>query len=282
MHFLSYPEVREELFDPLVERKISRMQAIIELGRSVRDKRSISVKTPLRSLVVIQHDQEYLDDIKAMEYEITTELNILDLVLESDEKKFNISLSVSADWGILGKRLRKDLAKVKKALPDVTSDQAKAYLETGKIEVAGIPLFEGELVVSRGMKQDESNKTQELSSDGSVIVVIDCEISQDLAERGLAREIINRVQRLRKKMNLLPTDDIGYRYHVTSDPDSIGLDKVFTTQAATLEQALRRPMDKHVVTELEGDIAAGGNDAVLCEEEQEVQNARFLLRFLKL
>jgi isoleucyl-tRNA synthetase len=284
VHFLAYPQVREELFDPVIERRVERMQNVIMLGRAAREKRGISVKTPLRTMVIIHRDQQYLDDVKAMEYEITTELSILNLDLQSDEEKFNITLSVSADWAVLGKRLRKDLVKVKNALPNVTSDEAKAYLKTGKIEVAGIPLGKGDLVVSRGIKQDESNKNQELGSDNDVIIILDVEIGDDLAEQGLVREIINRVQRLRKKANLVPTDDVGYKYHVTADPDNIGLEKVFVTQAAVLESALRRPMDKHVVTELEGDIAAGDDakDAIIYEEEQEVQNARFLLRLLKL
>jgi isoleucyl-tRNA synthetase len=284
VHFLPYPEVREELFNPVVERKVGRMLDVIALGRMARERRTISVKTPLRSLVVIHHDPQYLEDIKQMEYEITTELNILNLVLESDEEKYNITLSVSADWPVLGKKLRKDLAKVKKALPDVTTDQAKAYLETGKIEVAGIPLVEGDLVVRRGIKQDESTKDQELGSDNNVIILLDTEITPDLAEQGIAREIINRVQRLRKKAVLVGTDDVGYKYHVTADPDNIGLEKVFETQSAALQQALRRPMDKHAVTEFEGDIekSADSKDDILIEESQEIQKATFLLRFIKL
>ena len=67
-----------------------------------------------------------------------------------------------------------------------------------------------------------------------------------------------------------------------SDPDNIGMAEVFETQATAIEKALRRPVDKHVVTEVEGQIPDGVKEDVIMQEEQEVQKATFLLRLVKL
>lgn len=283
VHFLAFPEVREELFDPVVERRVGRMQKVIELARQSRERRTVGLKTPLKTLVVIHKDQQYLDDVKSLEGYITEELNIRDLVLSADEEKYNVQYSVTADWPVLGKKLKKDVQKVKKALPDVTSNDCKAFLSDKKISVAGIELVEGDLVVRRALKQDENSEHQETNTDDDVLTILDVAIHPELAQEGLAREIINRVQQLRKKSNLRPTDDVKMEYRVQEDPDAIGLEKVFESQSSFIEKALRRPVDKHIVTEVEGPIVNGvDQDKIIAEEVQEIQKATFLLRLLKL
>ncbi|KAJ9610353.1 isoleucine--tRNA ligase [Cladophialophora chaetospira] len=283
VHFLSFPEVREELFDQVIERRVSRMQKVIELARQSRERRAIGLKTPLKTLVVIHKDQQYLDDVKSLEGYITEELNVRDLILSSDEEKYNVQYSVTADWPVLGKKLKKDMQKVKKALPDVTSDDCKTYLSDGKLNVAGIELVEGDLVVKRSLKESEASKDQETNTDNDVLTILDSALHPELAQEGLAREIINRVQQLRKKANLKPTDDVKMEYCVQEDPDEIGLEKVFETQSSYIEKALRRPVDKHVVTAIEGPVTNGdAKEDVIVEEVQEVNKATFLLRLLKL
>ena len=282
VHFLAFPDVRQELFNPVIERQVSRMQKVIELARVSRERRTVGLKTPLKTLVVLHRSQEYLDDVKSLEAYISEELNVRDLVLTTDEAKYNVQYSVTADWPVLGKKLKKDMAKVKKALPSVTSDQVRQYTVDKFIEVDGIRLEEGDLVVKRELKQDESSKNLETNTDQDVLTILDTELYPELAEEGVAREVINRVQRLRKKAGLQPTDDVKMEYKVLSDPDNIGLEGVFANQTTTIEKALRRPLDKHEVTHVEGDIPEKKEEGIIAEEEQEIQKATFLLRLLKL
>lgn len=284
VHFLAFPEVRQELFDAVVERRVGRMQKVIELARQSRERRTIGLKTPLKTLVVIHKDQQYLEDVRSLEGYITEELNVRDLVLSSDEEKYNVQYRVTADWPVLGKKLKKDVQKVKKALPEVTSGQCKAFLAENKITVAGIELVKGDLVVRRALKEDEDSKHQETNTDDDVLTILDVALHPELAQEGLAREIINRVQQLRKKANLTATDDVKMEYRVQDDPDNIGLAQVFEQHSGVIEKALRRPVDKHVVTEVEGPVTNGveENDRLIVEEVQEVQKATFLLRLLKI
>jgi isoleucyl-tRNA synthetase len=282
VHFLSFPDVREELFDVEVERRVGRMQRVIELARVSRERRTVGLKQPLKTLIVIHADKTYLDDIRSLEDYITEELNIRDLVLSSDEAKYNVQYSVTADWPVLGKKLKKEMQKVKKALPNLTSDQVHQFVSDKSITVDGILLEHGDLIVKRSLKEDETSKYLETNTDEDVLTILDAELYSDLADEGLAREIINRVQRLRKKAGLQPTDDVKMEYKVLSDPDKIGLENVFVQQAKTIEKALRRPVDHHVVTEVEGKIPDGVEEGIILEEEQDIQKATFLLRLLKL
>lgn len=240
------------------------------------------MKTPLKTLVVIHQDIQYLEDVRSLESYIVEELNVRDLVLSSDEAKYNVQYSVSADWPTLGKKLKKDAQKVKKALPSLTSAEVKAYVENKKMTVDGIELDEEDLIVKRGLNDGDTSKSIETNTDNDVLIILDAALYPELADEGVAREIINRVQRLRKKAGLVPTDDVKMEYRVLSDPDKIGLDRVFESQAKAIERALRRPVDKHVVTEVEGAIPNGVSESVIVEEEQEIQKATFLLRLVKL
>ncbi|KAK3191813.1 isoleucine--tRNA ligase [Lecanicillium sp. MT-2017a] len=274
VHFLRFPDVRSELFDSEVERRVSRMQRVIELARVSRERRSIGLKTPLKTLVVLHHDSQYLDDIKSLENYITEELNVRDLVLSSDEAKYGVQYSVTADWPVLGKKLKKDMARVKKALPTLSSEQCQGYVRDKEILVDGIKLEEGDLVVRRGVKEDDATKNLETNTDSDVLTLLDVAIYDGLAQEGLAREVINRVQKLRKKAGLQQTDDVRMEYKMIADPEAIGLEDVLSGQSAAFEKVLRRPLEKQ-----QADVSA---DKVIAEEEQDIQRATWSLRLLKL
>jgi isoleucyl-tRNA synthetase len=249
------------------------MQKVIELGRISRERRTLGLKTPLKTLVVIHQDKQYLDDVKSLESYILDELNVRDLVLSSDEANYNVQYSVAADWPTLGKKLKKDVQKVKKALPSLTSDDVKKFVAEKKILVDGIELVEGYLVVRRGLKEDDGSKNLETNTDNDVLTILDANLYPELAHEGLAREVIARVQRLRKKAGLVPTDDIKMEYRLLSDPDNIGLSIAIDSQAKAIEKVLRRTVEPS-----EGDDTEG----LILQEEQELQNATFLLRLVKL
>ncbi|PHH78324.1 hypothetical protein CDD83_3996 [Cordyceps sp. RAO-2017] len=274
VHFLPFPEVRQELFDADVERRVARMQRVIELGRVSRERRGVSLKTPLRSLVVIHHNQQFLEDVGELKSYVTEELNLRELILSGDEANYNVQFSVTADWPVLGKKLRKDMARVKKGLPGLASEQVKQYLRDKEIWVDGIRLEEGDLVVRRGLDDNSASKSLEINSDNEVLTILDAAIYPELAQEGVAREIINRVQRLRKKAGLQATDDVRMDYLVLSDPDGVGLSSILPSHAAAFEKTLRRPL------ELFDDGAGEGE--VIVEEKQEVQRATILLRLLRI
>ncbi|CAO3675148.1 unnamed protein product [Umbelopsis ramanniana] len=270
LHFLDFPTPREEYFDDEIERSVGRMQAVIELGRNIREKNTISLKTPLKELVVIHPDPQYLEDIKSLENYIYEELNVRDIVVTSDEDKFGIKYKVEADQKVLGQKLKKEAPKVRKALPDVTSDEVKQFMQNKQITVAGHTLTEEDLNVVRFFESEAS--TYQTNSDKDVLILLDTKLYKELEQEGLAREIINRVQRLRKKANLLPTDNVLTYYQFTKDVGD-ALDTVIKTQTDVIVKVLKKPLI---------DASEKKADAeVLAEEEQEVNGSTFNLVLVK-
>ena len=278
VHFQPFPEVREELFDEVVERRVGRMQRIIDLGRVSRERKTLALKQPLKTLIVI-HRSDYLDDLRALETEIKEELRVHNLVLTSDEDKYNVQYSVSADWPTLGKKLKKDAQKVKKALPGLSSNDVRQFVQDQKIIIDGIELVAGDLIVKRGLPEDEENKNLETNTDNDVLTILDTTIYPELAKEGIAREIVNRVQQLRKRSNLKTTDDVKMIYHVLNDPEQIGLEEVFKTQGKFIEKMLRRPMEHG---ERGGEVDGEQEPGVIAQEYPEVHKATFMLRLVKL
>ncbi|EMD00801.1 hypothetical protein BAUCODRAFT_29174 [Baudoinia panamericana UAMH 10762] len=307
VHFQRFPTVREELFDPVVERRVGRMQKVIELGRLCRDRRTISLKTPLKTLVVLHQDQEYLDDVQTLERYITEELNVRDLVLTTDEARYGVAYSVQADVKNLGMKFKKDAAKIKASLPKLSPQEIQAFLSSGKITVEGHDLDAEDLRVKKEIKQSKDTANLEVAVEGEAMVLLDSFAYPELAQEGLAREVLNRVQRLRKRAGLVPTDDVKLFYSVLASTSATAngtaaegeaadggatkgeqaanaevsrleqeriVEEMFARQSATFTKAASRGVERL------SDAKAG--DGVAAEEETDVKDIRLLLRLLKM
>ncbi|EIN11287.1 isoleucine-tRNA ligase [Punctularia strigosozonata HHB-11173 SS5] len=271
IHFLLFPEVKEEYFDEDIERQVKRMQTVIELTRTIRERHNLSLKTPLKELLIFHADDKYLSDIQPLQRYIQSELNVRDIVFTSDEVQTGIKYRAVADWAVLGRKLRKDLGKVKNALPGLSSDDVKAYMETGKVTVAGIELVEGDLAVQRYLELGAAECAAQqyaTHTDNDVVVRLDIQIHPELKNEWLARELINRVQKLRKKAGLQATDDVDVFYKFE---EGTGTELLEASRAhADLISKTVRNVPVDVTQRKEG-------QKVLIEEEQEVADVKFVL-----
>lgn len=269
VHFLSYPSVKEELFDNEIELAVSRMQKVIELGRNIREKKTISLKTPLKELVVLHSDPSYLRDIQSLQNYIKEELNVRNVIITSDEEKYGVEYTVVADWPILGKKLKKDAKRVKAALPSVTSDEVKEFSKTGKITVDGIDLVSEDLQVQRGLPDAKASNGQESRSYQDVLIILDVNLHPELQSEGLARELLNRIQRLRKKAGLKTTDDIKVEYSLVKD--TIGFENILKDHDELLTKSTKRRLTPF-----------SSSDSIIAEEEQSINDTIFKLRILNI
>lgn len=168
---------------------------------------------PLKELIIYHPDTEYQEDILSLQQYVQDELNVVTLSFTSDEAAVGIRYKAVADWGVLGKKLRKDLGRVKKALPDVPSDAIKAYQTSGQLTVDGIDLVAGDLTVNRYVELGEQS-VYDSGTDNDVVILLDIRRHADLEHMALVRELTSRVNKLRKEAGLKATDKahIFYRY----------------------------------------------------------------------
>lgn len=207
----------------------------------------------MKELVVFHPDPEYLSDISSLRQYIEEELNVRQISLSSDEHACGVKWKVDADWPVLGKKLRKDLPRLKNALPTVTSNQVKDYLATGHITIDGINLVAGDLTTQRyvelpaivngnGGDVDAAHFTSD--SDLDVVLLLDIKVRPDFIEEAYAREIVNRVQRARKRAGCQATDDIEVYLEFEDSEGQALLGKVLTDKVEVLSRVLKRtPQD---------------------------------------
>uniref|UniRef100_A0A8C8A2Q4 Isoleucine--tRNA ligase, cytoplasmic n=1 Tax=Oryzias sinensis TaxID=183150 RepID=A0A8C8A2Q4_9TELE len=214
IHYLMLPQVRESLIDKRIEGAVSQMQSVIELGRVIRDRKTLPVKYPLKEVVVIHQDPEALKDIQSLQKYILEELNVRQLTLSTDKDKYGIRLRAEPDHMVLGKRLKGAFKAVTASIKELTSEQLEAFQKTGRIMVNEHELHEEDLRLMYTFDQSSGSAAQyEAHSDAQVLVLLDVTPDQSMVDEGVAREVINRIQKLRKKGHLVPSDEITVHYH---------------------------------------------------------------------
>jgi isoleucyl-tRNA synthetase len=281
VHFLPYPTVQESLFDEVTERKVSAMQKVIQLGRVARERANTPLKTPLLSLIVIA-DTQVLSDVEELQSYVKEELNVREVVLSRDEERFNILLEARVDWPTLGKKLKKNVQVIRKALPNLTQIQLRQYLQDKRMTVEGIDLEEDDLNVVRILgaqastgSSDQVGPKWEASFSEDIIVLLDVAPNSELLGEGLVRDIINRVQKMRKTAGLVPTDEVRMQYGILSNPENIDLDSLVASQQPIFESSLRRPLEP---------LSTADNPAESCilEEDHCVGSLALKLRLSRL
>jgi isoleucyl-tRNA synthetase len=231
-----------------------------------------ALQTPLKELLVFHADEGYLEDVKSLQRYLQSELNVRDLIFTSDETTSGLRYRAAADWGVLGKKLRKDLGRVKNALPNVPSDDIKAFVNSGKLTVDGIELVAGDLTVQRYIDLPRSSQQYGTHTDNDVVIRLDLVAYPELMGEWLAREFINRIQKLRKKAGLQATDDVEIYFSVEEE----GAEEL-TAAMSEYVDSIKKTVGSKPVDEKERpkDIP------VIIEEEHEVAGRKILLRLVR-
>lgn len=207
IHYCTFPEVEGKRGERL-EQSVNRMMTIIDLARNIRERNSKPLKTPLKEMIVVHPDAEFLDDIagKLKEY-VLEELNVQSVVTCNDPLKY-ASLRAEPDFSVLGKRLGKSMGMVSKEVKAMSQEDILAFEKSGEIIVGTHCLKLSDIKIVRAFKRpaDRTDEEMDAAGDGDVLVVLDLRQDESLLEAGFAREVVNRIQKLRKKAGLDPTD----------------------------------------------------------------------------
>jgi len=247
IHFQMLPKPKKEVIYLDVEQAVSRMQTVIELGRVARDRRTLPLKYPLPEVVILHKNEQYLGDVLSLQRYIQEELNVKVVTTSNDKEKYGLTLKADLDFQRLGKRLNKDFKKVQEAIKVVSEEALKEFQQTGKLLVAGHELSAEDVRVNYAFSDNKSvGQKYEAHSDGEVVILLDTTPDQSMLDEGIAREIINRIQKLRKKAKLVPTQDITIVCEVLCDKennqDFNKLNEVSISHTAFMIDSIKQPI----------------------------------------
>ncbi len=209
VHLCDYPEPDQDLQDVRLEQAVTRMQRIVLLGRKQRELKKVSLRTPLSTLVVIHRDDAVLNDIRSLEDYVKGELNVKNVLYDSDEGKY-INWFAKPNFPVLGKRLGKRMKEFQTLIQQLRSDDLERFQTDGRIELNNETFTLDEINVYR-----EANEGSSVTSDSLVSIDLDFALTQELMDEGVARELVHRIQLTRKDLNLNVTDRIRVGYDST-------------------------------------------------------------------
>jgi len=209
VHLCSYPEPDSALIEPMLEQAVSRMQHVILLGRQKRNQEKIKTKFPLPRLTVIHKDVELLDEIAKLENYIQAELNVKKVSFSTDEAEF-INLYAKPNSPVLGKRLGKTFKHYKDLIEGLDSKAIDNLQAEGTITLDGEVFAADDILVFR-----EAREGTNAMSDRFVSIDLRCELDDELIREGLAREVVNRIQRSRRDLGFNVVDRIHVAWSAT-------------------------------------------------------------------
>ncbi|MDE0691462.1 MAG: isoleucine--tRNA ligase [Gammaproteobacteria bacterium] len=206
VHLLDYPEAEPRLTQPALEDAVTRMQRVILLARRKREEVKIGIRTPLASLTIVHRDADLLDGLRSLEDTVRRELNVKAVRYEQDESKY-IRLYAKPNFPVLGKRLGRRMREVQKQVEALDVEALEAFQAEGSLTLDGETFTTEEINVFR-----EAVPGTNAVSDRLVSIDLDCALTPDLVREGLAREVVNRIQRSRRELGLEVTDRIDIAY----------------------------------------------------------------------
>ncbi len=217
VHLTDIPEADKNAIDFDLEENMSLIRRATELGRSLRAKHQIKTRQPLPSLMVITRKDRDKDAIDRGVHIIRDELNVKAITFSTDEARF-VRLGVKPNLKTLGKKLGSAIGSVRVAFEELSKDPsavAKFLAEaesTGKTTLAGHELTVEDLVIERGPKDN-----RRIATELGVTILLDTTVTEELLLEGYAREIVSRVQNLRKDSGLQVTDRIQISFKGDDD-----------------------------------------------------------------
>jgi len=206
VHLSEFPHSSQDLIDTKLENKINQVRNICSLALSIRKKEKIKVRQPLNKIIVPVKNDVERNDIEAARAQILSEINVKSIEY-LDNKNSLLVKELKPNFKLLGPRYGKiinDLAKTIKSLSNNDID---------KLETTGKLSFKvGETEISITPKDVEINYKDieglSVASGNGQTIALDLSLNKQLINEGIAREIVNRIQNIRKSKGLEVTDKI--------------------------------------------------------------------------
>jgi len=214
VHLELYPVADESLIEPDLEKRMATVMDIVTLGRACRNKVQIKVRQPLPKILVDGNIRKIVESMREL---ILEEINVKNIEYIEELGDY-VNYEVKPNFRVMGPKFGKDLKSIGNTLRSMKPSEVVARVKhDGKIEVE----VQGKLFELREEDldiriQELEGFTFEMSNDN--FVILDTELTPDLLQEGLAREMVSKIQTMRKEADFEITDRIRVAF---SGPDAL-------------------------------------------------------------
>jgi isoleucyl-tRNA synthetase len=206
VHLADFPAFDEAYVDKSLERKMESAQTISSLVLSLRAKEKIKVRQPLQKIMIPIDSSQQKEEILAVSNLIKHEVNIKEIELLEDASGILVK-QIKPNFKALGPRFGKDMKAIASAVVNFSSEDINKIEQNGSLEVA----INGKNITLERTDVEITSQDIEgwlVANEGALTVALDVTITDELRKEGIARELINRIQNLRKDSGFEVTDRI--------------------------------------------------------------------------
>ncbi len=205
VHLSEFPKVNESLIDLKVEEKMDKVRNIISLGRNAREEANVKIRQPLYKVLIDKKNQELIGDMDDL---IKEELNVKEVEYISDFSNY-LNYEIKPDYKVCGPIFGKNINELSKLLSNYTLNDIN--------EEKTININNTEYTLNKSMLdiRMHSKEGYDASSDGTDYIVLDVNITDELLNEGILRDLIRKCQTLRKDIGLDISDRI--KIEITSN-----------------------------------------------------------------
>ena len=209
VHLSNFPEYKSSFVNKELESKMQKAQTISSLVLSIRQKEKIKVRQPLQKIMIPVLDEKQRSEIEAVADLIKTEVNVKEIKLLDDASGILVK-RIKPNFKVLGPRFGKDMKLISAAVNKLDQNDIQKIEREGKISLE----IENKSIILQLKDVEISSQDIEgwlVASSGSLTVALDITIDEELKKEGIARELVNRIQNLRKDSGFEVTDKIDIR-----------------------------------------------------------------------
>ena len=204
VHLANFPEYNEGLVDKALEERMGLAQDISSLILSLRKKVGINVRQPLGKALIPVLDKTFKARVEKIKDLILSETNIKDIEYITDTSGI-ISKKIKPNFKALGPKVGKDMKIVAEALNTLTQQEISRFENEGKINIRDTAY---QVLVEDVEILAEDVPGWQVANLGALTVALDITITEDLKQEGISRELVNRIQNMRKDQGFEVTDKI--------------------------------------------------------------------------
>lgn len=206
VHLCDFPLYEEKRRDEALEKEMGYTQEVVSLGHGLRKEHKIKVRQPLSKVYIISSNADVLESLRAKQHLIADELNVKHVEFKSDETAF-VSIVAKPNFRVLGKKVGKLMNAAQIAIQALPQVQLAVLLKGGTAEI----VIEGETIVLTTEDVGVERKVKEglvAATAGEITIALETALNEELLLEGLARELVNKVNTMRRDGGFSVTDRI--------------------------------------------------------------------------
>ncbi len=205
VHLSQWPVADEALINLDLERSMSLAQQATSMILSLRKRAEKNVRQPLQKAVIPAPDQETLEALLHVQDLIKSEVNVKEMVIVlAEDSEIKLVKKIKPNFKVLGKKVGGMMKQLAAAIAQMSQEDIATFETAGTFELCGYALVAEDVEIIT-----EDMPGWLVANNGTITIALDIELTPALIEEGIARELINRIQNLRKSSGLEITDRIA-------------------------------------------------------------------------